>query len=564
MASITKQGFLFVLVGLSFASIASAESRRALSVERGATAIPLSVPFIQNQGQIADSQVLFYARTFGGTVFVTTEGQLVYALPKSVERGALSVERLSVIRETLVDADLAALPSGAERSGAVINSFIGNDPRRWQGNIPSFTGVQFGDVYEGISLEVRATGDNVEKIFTVAPGADPARIALHLAGTEGVSITPSGELEARTALGPVRFTAPVAYQRGADGERQGVSVAYALEGDQVGFCVGAFDAARPLVIDPLLASTFIGGTSNNVIRAMALDSQTNVLVAGSTASTDFPINSPYQGSSGGGLSDGFIAKFDPQLTNLLAATYLGGMGEDAIMAMGINSNNGAVYVAGYTASTNFPMTNALYGTYRGGAYDAFVAVLNSNLTTLTASTYLGGTNVDMAYALALRAGPTQDVFVAGLTSSTNFPTNNTFGASSYQTNLSRATGSTGTNDAFVVRFNTNLSANLASTYLGGTNDDGAYGLALDTNDFVYVAGYTTSSNFPALNGYTNRLRGLSDAFVAKLSGALTNVVASTYLGGTSNEAAYGIAVVPFTNIVCVVGWTTSTNYPQNP
>ena len=150
------------------------------------------MPFIQNQGQIADSQVLFYARTFGGTVYVTAEGQIVYALPKSVERGALSVERgaqMSVLRETLVDADLTALPSGAERSGAMINSFIGNDSRRWQANIPAFTGVQFGDIYEGIALEVRATGDNVEKIFTVAPGADPARIALRLAGAEGVSIT---------------------------------------------------------------------------------------------------------------------------------------------------------------------------------------------------------------------------------------------------------------------------------------------------------------------------------------------------------------------------------------
>jgi hypothetical protein len=191
MASIIKHGFLFVLVGLNFASIAQASPQSAIRNQQ--SAIRLSVPFIQNQGQIADSQVLFYARTFGGTVYVTAEGQLVYALPKSVERGpaiaggALSVERgarMSVIREMLVDADLTALPSGAERSRAMINSFIGNDPRRWQANIPAFTGVQFGDIYEGIALEVRAAGDNVEKIFTVAPGADPARIALR--GCEGI------------------------------------------------------------------------------------------------------------------------------------------------------------------------------------------------------------------------------------------------------------------------------------------------------------------------------------------------------------------------------------------
>ncbi|MCG2660273.1 MAG: PQQ-binding-like beta-propeller repeat protein [Kiritimatiellae bacterium] len=582
MASIIKHGFRFVLVGLTFASIASAEVGPATSPHSGASgpfaadgaippigsqsqignrksAIPLRVPFIQNQGQIADPHVLFYARTFGGTVYVTAEGQLVYVLPRSedspqskIENRKSKIPHLAVIRETLVDADLMALPSGAERSGAIINSFIGNDPRRWQANIPSFTGVQFGDIYEGIALEVRATGDNVEKIFTVAPGADPARIALRLAGTEGVSITPSGELEARTALGPVRFTAPVAYQRNAAGERQSVSVAYALEGDQVGFCVGAFDAARPLVIDPLLASTFIGGSSSNVIRAMALDSQTNVLVAGYTASTDFPTTNSYDTNYHGGSYDGFIAKFDPYLTNLLAATYLGGASNDAIMAMGINSNNGAVYVAGYTASTDFPITNAAYSNYNGGDYDAFVSVLNSNLMTLTASTYLGGTNVDMAYAVALNAAA--DVYVAGYTASTNFPTNNIYGAT-FQTNLA------GANDAFVAKFNAALSANQASTFVGGNSSDQAFSMAIDTNDFVYLAGITASTNFPVTNGYQMARSGASDAFVAKLSGALTNMVASTYLGGTGNEAANGIAVAPFTNIVCVVGYTESVNFP---
>ncbi|MFA5343635.1 MAG: FG-GAP-like repeat-containing protein [Kiritimatiellia bacterium] len=598
MAFMKKHGiWIFVLAGLTCAAIASAETREAWSVERGASAIspagsqsairnpqsaiPLQVPFIQNQGQIADPEVLFYARTFGGTVYVTDAGQLVYVLPKG--DGASNAEcrmqnaecseidpkskiknpqsAILQIRETLVDADLTGLPAGAERSGAVINSFIGSDPSRWQANIPSFAGVRFGEVYEGIALEVRATGDNVEKIFTVAPGADPARIALRLTGVEGVSITSAGELEARTVLGPVRFTAPVAYQSDADGERQSVRVAYALEGDQVGFCVGAFDAARPLVIDPLLASTFIGATSNNVIRAMALDSQTNVLVAGYTVSVGFPATNKY---GSGGSYDGFIAKFDPQLTNLLTATYIGGSSEDRIMGLAVNTNNDNVYVAGYTASRNFPTVNPLYPAHGGGTYDAFVAVLAGDLTSLTASTYLGGTNLDQAYALALSAGSTPDVFVAGLTASTNFPIANTFGANSYQTNLARAAGLTVTNDAFVVRFNSGLSANLASTYLGGTNDDGAYGLALDTNDFVYMAGYTTSPNFPAINGYTNKLGGVRDVFVARLPVALTNLDASTFLGGTNNEVANGISVAPFTNIVCVVGYTTSTNYPRLP
>lgn len=521
------------------------------------------VPFIQNQGQIAEEQVLFYARTFGGSVYVRADGDLVYILPRGagspqseIESRKLKIPRVAVLRETLVDADLMTPPSGAERSATIINSFIGSDPRRWQANIPSFNAVWFGEIYEGIALEVRATGNNVEKIFTVAPGADPARIALRLGGVESLSITPAGELEALTLLGPVRFSAPAAYQLNAAGERESVRVAYALEGEQVGFRVGSFDATRPLVIDPLLASTFIGGTSNNVIRAMALDQQTNVLVAGSTAATDFPTTFSYDFSYNGGLSDAFIAKLDARLTNLLAATFLGGAGEDVIMAMSVNSNNGAVYVAGYTSSTNFPTSSgAPFRTYRGGEYDAFVTVMGNNLNALTASTYLGGTNVDKAYALAL--GTETNVFVAGVTSSSNFPAANNIYGVSYRTNWP------GSNDAFIARFNANLSTNLATTYLGGTNDDGAYGLALDTNGFVYVAGYATT-NFPTTNGYDLSHNGQRDAFVAKLPVVLTNLVASTFLGATNHEEATGIAWAPVTNIVCVVGWTTSTNFPQNP
>ncbi len=561
MASIIKQSFALMLVGLTFASGAKADLA-ASAARGGQAAASLQVPFVRNQGQLADSRVMFYARTFGGTVYVTSDGQLVYALP-GAENGRRTTDvspqaeasKIAVIRETLVDADLTALPSGAARSGAVINSFTGNDPRRWQSDIPAFNGVQFGEIYAGIALEVHAAGDNVEKIFTVAPGADPSLIALRLEGAEGVGIMPSGELEVRTSLGPVRFTAPVAYQVGAHGERQSVAVAYALEGDRVGFCVGAFDASRPLVIDPLLASTFIGGTRSNVIRATSLDSETNVIVAGYTASFDFPISgAPYQGNWGGGRSDGFIAKFDPLLTNLLVATYLGGSGEDAITAMAVTTN-GEVYVTGYTASTDFPVAGAAYPTYKGGAYDAFVAVLDNSLSSLTASTYLGGKNMDRASAVAINSAGS--VYVAGYTGSTNFPTDNIYG-STFQAVLR------GTNDAFVVRMNSALSVNQASTYVGGTSNDQAFGMAIDTNDSIYIAGFSASANFPVKAGWQMTRRGDSDAFVARLSGELTNMVAATYLGGASNEAANGIAIAPFTNVVCVVGYTASYNYPQNP
>ncbi len=531
------------------------------------------IPFVQNSGQVSDSSVVFYARTFGGTIYITDEGRIVYAFPLFESVGDDSADRRpvggSVFSETLVGDAMRSIPEGVGRFGGKVNSFIGNDSARWQSDIPSYETVALGEVYQGIELSLRAHGNNVEKIFTVAPDADPSEIKLRVDGVECISLLPDGELELMTGLGPVRFTAPVAFQdeigsskrkaqgskveKEESGSRSYVQVAYRVEGEVVGFDVGPYDKSRPLIIDPLVASTFLGGGNEDVIRAMYLHHSTNdpgwtnIFVAGYTAASDFPVTAG--GAYRGGSYDAFISKFDDGLTNLLASTFLGGSGDDKIYGMAFNTNAARVIVAGYTASSNFPASGSP-GSY-GGNGDAFVAALDTGLT-LQAALFLGGSDVDVAYGVGVATN--DEVYVTGSTRSSDFPTNNIYGAT-YMDTLQ------GSNDAFVAKFAADLSALQASTYIGGNADDVAFAIAVSVTN-VYIAGYTMSTNFPVTEFLYDYAGGV-DMMFARFTPDLTNTMAATYFGGDGDDVAYGLTLDRGGNLY-VVGSTTSTNYPRDP
>ncbi|MEO8190368.1 MAG: VCBS repeat-containing protein, partial [Acidobacteriota bacterium] len=213
--------------------------------------------------------------------------------------------------------------------------------------------------------------------------------------------------------------------------------------------------------------------------------------------------------------------------------------------------SGEVYVAGFTASTNFPGTADGAQPASGGDYDAFVARLDPKLTVLDGATYLGGSSEDVALAIL----PTSvGVYVSGFTLSTNFP--GTAGGA-------QAVSGGGTTDAFVARLNPALTVLDRATYLGGSDTDGAYALAINpTSGEVYVAGHTFSTNFPGTAGGAQAAKAAGDdVFVARLNAALTTLVQSTYLGGSGTDYANALAIHPTSGEVYVAGFTLSTNFP---
>ena len=595
----------------------------------------IAVPFIENRGQ-ADPAMKFYAQTFGGTVSVARNGVITYALPK---RGSGKDANVQVITERLAGGTVSAV-RGTKPSTAAVNYFIGNAPARWKRNLPAYGAVDFGEVYEGIGLELRAAENNVEKIFRVRPQADPALIILDVAGAKGLAVGRSGELEVATDLGLASFTKPVAYQE-IDGRRVEVPVEYRIisgsapgrlskaspggatnSGHTYGFTVASYDTTKELVIDPLLASTYLGGTdteglstSQSFAMSITIGTTGKIYIAGFTYSANFPMpfNLGYQTNSGTtGRRHAFVARFDAGLTNLEAATYLGGSESDEAAAVAIDSA-GNVYVAGSTNSADFPVTTGSYKTISSGLRDAFVSKLSDSLADLSASTYLGGDFDDHAYAIAING---TDIYIAGDTASTNFPTagapyqntNNgvingfiaklgadlkTLSASTYLggtgsdtvnaievSNASiyavgdttstdfptiisacSSTHSAGASDVFISKLSTTtLGSLLASTYLGGDGDNVAYALAINTDGDVFVAGDTTSTDIATTGAYSATNRGSTDAFVAKLKSDFSALSAFTYLGGTNDDHAYSIALNG-PNVYVFGDTTSTTDFP---
>jgi hypothetical protein len=277
-------------------------------------------------------------------------------------------------------------------------------------------------------------------------------------------------------------------------------------------------------------STYLGGNGNDSGHGIALDSAGDAYITGYTQSTNFPTQNPEQSTNKLGYGDAFVTKLNPSGSALIYSTYLGDTSDDAGYGIAVNSN-GEAYVTGYTSSTGFPTTlNSEQPAFGGGFSDAFVTKLNAAGNALLYSTYLGGSDRDAGNAIALDSAG--DALVTGFTQSTNFPTHNPL----------QANKGSGFADAFVTELKADGSGLVYSTYLGGSGNDSGNGIAVESNGNAYVAGQTTGSfplqrpEQPVFGG------GSSDGFVAKLNPAGSALVYSTYLGGSGDDFASGVAV----------------------
>jgi hypothetical protein len=252
-----------------------------------------------------------------------------------------------------------------------------------------------------------------------------------------------------------------------------------------------------------------------------------------------------------------VSKLNPAGSALVYSTYLGGSAGATGLGIAVDSSGNA-YVTGHTDSTDFPLMNPLQPTYGGGAYDAFVTMLNPAGAALVYSTYLGGSGDDDGYGIAVDS--LGNAYVTGQTSSPNFPT--TPGA--FKTTCNPVYNCAQYSDAFVTKFNPAGSALVYSTYLGGSSAEIGFGITVDSSGNAYVTGSTTSIDFPTMNPLQPSNGGGWDAFVTKLNPTGSALLYSTYLGGSGYDYGLGIAVDSAGNAY-VTGWTWSTDFPtMNP
>ena len=305
----------------------------------------------------------------------------------------------------------------------------------------------------------------------------------------------------------------------------------------------------------LVYSTYLGGSSDDSANGIAVDSLRNVYITGRTKSstsypTSLPAGSALYDTYQGGVADAFVTKISASGSTLDYSTFIGGSLEDYGVAIAVDSAGNA-YMAGTTKSTDIPKTNAP-NAYEGGAADVFVARISADGKTHVYTRYIGGTDYDyMDHGRgAIAVNNAGNIYITGTTASSDFPTSSPY-----------LNANQGGYDAFIAKVNTAGTALDYATYLGGTDDDSGGGIAIDSAEYMYVTGTTSSNDFPTASAiYSTYEGGTSDAFVTKLTPSGAALVFSTYLGGSAADDGNDIAIDSSENIY-VTGPTASLDFP---
>ena len=580
---------------------ANATIQRHLAADYG----QLPIRFEPNVGQ-APAAVKYLARDAGYRIALTGNAVLL-SLRKAASTGngpadpriagsAASAE--TQLRVRLDGSNAQPRLVAEQQQGSQSNYFIGNDPSKWHSHVANYRAVRYEKVYPGIDWVVYGNPRQLEYDLIVAPQADPGRIRLSIEGADHLALDEQGNLSVRVQEQTLRQFKPVIYQTTRTGERQAVDGRYVLDHGQVALALGDYDHDRQLIIDPVFAySTYVGGSGNDQANAIAVDSGGDAYIAGFTFSTDFPAAGVLQSvnnAAAAGLSTAFVAKLNAAGTGLLYSTYLGGtvsLGKvndtlqgDTATAIAVDGTGNA-YVAGYTTSTDFPTLNAYQTSNRSQLGNAFVAKLAADGSALMYSTYLGGSDDSRAgyilfgdYANAIAVDSGGNAYVAGAAESTDFPTVNPFQGTNNERNSIFSEAST---TGFVTKLNATGNALVYSTYLGGSgrfgmheqtqmSGDSVNAIAVDSSGSAYVAGRTSSLDFPLVDPIQSSNNSVYDsggytAFAAKFNPAGSALLYATYLGGSSGDEYASAIAVDRNGSAYIAGNTSSRDFPTvNP
>jgi hypothetical protein len=510
------------------------------------------ISFIPNQGQM-NREVLYYHQGPKNHIFFTKSK---IALLASAEEGTRAVE---LIPEKM--RSLCRITGVEPLPGRV--SYLKGEPSQWQRDLPTYAGVVYQNAWPGIDLKFYATGNQLEYDLIVAPGADPSAIRFGVNGGERLEVGPHGELIVSAAGQTVLVQKkPLAFQE-IEGNRREVESRYVIDGSSFSIAVADYDQTRPLIIDPLIFSMYVGGSSSDNASSLVIDSLGYIYIAGSSISTDYPtVTLPEFGKYHFGDYDCVITRFTPDGQSIDRSIYLGGDQGDSCNAIAIRTD-GEVIVAGGSSGGTFPVSaTGVYDSTHNGGGDIFVARLPYDLSSLRWATYVGGNGHETALDLDLDAG--NNIYVIGRSTSGGanpFPT--TAGAFQSARN--------GLQDAVVFRLKQDGSDLDFSTYIGGSDDmgssspllaDSGQAIAVSTNA-VYITGNAYSTDFPIAGFHLTppSLGGSTDVFFGRL--ALNGTFRYlSLLGGSSADMVYDLALAPGQDYFVLTGYTWSADFPN--
>ena len=558
------------VTALIMSSEQSSFSQENAMVEANKKQIPVS--YIENRGQWSP-EVKYMAQLRGMNVWFTDKGLKydVYtsrpATEAEIKQEKSRLLRINkeaagklvsgkpmrrsgqVIEMELVGASKLAV-TGMEQQTSYRNYFIGRDKTKWQTGVPVFSKLRSEEVYPGIDVVYSFQAGKPRYDFVVKPGANPSSIALRFNGANNVSVSSDKGITLSTKLGDMYNGNIYAYQT-INGREMQVPCEFTKHGEEVKFSVGNYDKNAPLVIDPLVYSTYFGGSAADDINGIKLDKTGNVVVAGGTSSPNFPYTKgAYDSTTNGGM-DAFISKFDKTLTTLLYSTFIGGGSDEKANAVALDVNN-SIFICGVTNSSNLPASG--WKSDYSGLTDGFAAKISADGKTLTYCTYMGGTKDDQALCIAINPGG--EACVGGETKSDNFPDLN-----AYKNVLA------GGYDAFILKLRSGGGSVGFSTFMGGSGDDRCYAIDCDPGgSYIFVGGVTSAGlqgpgsaagtypvptmMNPTLVPYNRTFNtgGFTDGWVAKMTddiGAFSSVSNQfiTYIGTNKNDAVRSLVVL---------------------
>jgi beta-propeller repeat-containing protein len=535
----------------------------------------------------------------------------------SAKLAAKQTQQLAATATQIVRMSLLGARSGLQGVGignltGKINYFIGDDPAKWRTNLETFTKIKYENVYPGIDLVYYGNQQQLEYDFVVAPGANPKQIGFALQGVEHIRVdASSGDLVLDIEDSELHFARPNVYQieeeqtSGLGGRKRLVGGDYMLEADNhVAFNLAPYDSSKPLVIDPVIRFyTYLGGMLPDVALHVAADGS-GVYVIGATASPDFPTASAISSGLHAAICgtskafpcpDAFVTKVKPDGSGILYSTYLGGTASDLGIGIAVDPSQ-QVYLVGETESLDFPTTTSGFQkTATTKMTRAFLTKLSSSGSQILYSTFFGGTpgsrlpmsdHYNDTFATAIAVDNTGNAYLSGYTRSNSLPTT----AGVVQPSAGGNVGQGGVqchsitgmvvpcSDGFVAKFNTlasGTSSLVYATYLGGSYYDAATGVSIDSNGEAYVTGATLSDDFPIAAAFQATRKTArcgpfvsgsygghvcASAFISKLNPTASAFVFSSYLGGTGDTAAMGIAL-DSSGAAYLTGITNASDFP---
>lgn len=551
-----------------------------------------SLSFIRNKGQWP-AEARYLARLGGMDAWVTDRG-IVYdfyryhpkgngavlpntsLLPAALHRTALDAPDPGyrsghVVAMEFVGASGRAAADEGTKHSAYHNYFLGRDSTKWARRVPLYGSVVLEGLYEGIDAVLRFDEGSLRYDLHVAAGADPEVIRMKFSGSEGIGVNERGELVLETSVGEVVQGSLYGYQV-ISGREERVEIGFRrTAGGEIGFAVGSYDRRYPLVIDPLVYSTLLGGTDyfGYAVHSIAVNNRGEAYVTGGSTTGTFPTTpGAYDKVSVNG--DMVIAKLNASGTDVFYATFVGGIGFDAAGDIAIDPEGNAYVTGSNSSGTNdFPTTPGAFDTRGGGppgssGYgDAVVFKLSADGTALIYSTFLAGAQGDGGTSITIDSEG--NAYVTGVTSSGDFPTTPGVFRPIFNDTASFPV------EGFVTKLNADGSALIYSTLLGGIRADSPTDHVTNAQGQVIVVGKTNSPDFLTTAGSFDRtfnnpagdIIEADDAFALKLNANGTGLIFSTFLGGVKADLASGVALDSAGNIY-VIGMTYSADFPVTP